>query len=108
MENFSQLKMKMPKTLYLKTVDDFKMWEEILNTLAEKYLTSDWSWSFKVGGKVMREIREIEENNEGLVIIGKYMKDNKFLDLPSLGGGGESQDEKHNESLKKETFYESR
>ena len=64
MENFVQTKMKMPKLVYLKDVADFKKWEEVLNPLAEKYLGSDWSWSFKVGGKVMEEIMRVDGEND--------------------------------------------
>jgi hypothetical protein len=60
---------KMPKTVYLASSSDFPKFEEALKTLAEKYLSTSWEWTFKVGGKVHKEIEENDSENPCLRVI---------------------------------------
>ena len=60
---------KLPKPVYLVSPSDFPKFEETLQTLAERYLSADWEWTFKVGGKVQREIERKDPTNEGLYVI---------------------------------------
>ena len=46
-----------PKPVYLKEESDFKTFEETLKPLAEKCLSTDWEWTFKVGGKVREKLK---------------------------------------------------
>ena len=91
-----QTMMKLPKIVYLKTIADFKTWEEILRPFAEKYLSPDWEWSFKVGGKVMKDIEKVDAENEGLAIIKKYLKEG----LAYEDGEGEKKNKKVKEEEK--------
>src|SRR6185437_2787814 len=53
----------LPKPVFLKTPADFKPFEESLKLLCERYLSLDWEWSFRVGGKVQQEMEEIDPQN---------------------------------------------
>ena len=64
-----------PKPVYLKEESDFKTFEETLKPLAEKCLSTDWEWTFKVGGKVQREIEKYEPGSEILVRIKEKKED---------------------------------
>ena len=86
--------MKMPKIVYLKTIADFKTWEEVLKPFAEKYLSPDWEWSFKVGGKVMKDIEKVDGENEGIMIIKKYLKEGLVY--------AHGEEEEENKKVKKE------
>ena len=69
MENLNAMnKIKLPKTVFLARV-----WEDALRPLAEKYLSQNWEWTLKVGGKVQEIIREKYPGNEGLEMIKRYM-----------------------------------
>ena len=52
-----------PKPVYLKEESDFKNFEEQLRPLAEKCLSENWEWTFKVGGKVQKGF-EITDPNQ--------------------------------------------
>ena len=51
-------KMKMPKTIFVAAPADFTRFEECLKSLAEKYLSPTWEWTYKVNGKVQQEIEK--------------------------------------------------
>ena len=53
----------LPKPVFLKTPADFKPFEESLKLLCERYLSLDWEWSFRVGGKVQQEMEENDPQN---------------------------------------------
>jgi hypothetical protein len=57
---------KLPKVVYLQTTSDFTRFEEVLRTLCEKFLSHDWDWTFRVGGRVQREIEKRDPENPGL------------------------------------------
>ena len=65
----------MPKNIFLKTSQDFIKFEEVLQSLCEKYLTSDWKWSFRVGGVVQKEISEKDPNNDCFRVLKMAMKE---------------------------------
>ena len=69
---------KCPKPVYIATVGDFPSFEEALKTLCQKYLSPDWEWTLKVGGKVQKEIEKVEPNNEGIAIINKRTQQFNF------------------------------
>jgi hypothetical protein len=74
------IKVKLPKPVFLNTPADFSRLEEALKTLAEKFLSPDWEWTFKVGGKVQKEIENSDPDNEGLRIIAARKGDNLFFE----------------------------
>ena len=53
----------LPQPVFLKTPADFKPFEESLKLLCERYLSVDWEWSFRVGGKVQQEMEERDPQN---------------------------------------------
>lgn len=65
----------MPKNIFLKTSQDFIKFEEVLQSLCEKYLTSDWKWSFRVGGVVQKEISEKDPHNDCFRVLKMAMKE---------------------------------
>ena len=77
---------KLPKPVYLVSPVDFPKFEETLQTLAEKYLSADWEWTFKVGGKVQRDIERKDPTNEGLYVIrentGRQNNNNNIFHTP--------------------------
>ena len=86
-------KVKCPKPVFLSTPSEFNKLEEALRTLAEKFLSPDWEWTFKVGGKVQRKIEKNDPMNEGLIIIrdrntikGKYINADTYNKIPQNGG----------------------
>jgi hypothetical protein len=74
------IKVKLPKPVFLNKPADFSRLEEALKTLAEKFLSPDWEWTFKVGGKVQKEIENSDPDNEGLRIIAARKVDNLFFE----------------------------
>ena len=64
-------KMKMPKAIFVAAPADFIRFEECLKSLAEKYLSPTWEWTYKVNGKVQQEIEKKDPENEGVQIIKK-------------------------------------
>ena len=62
-------KVTIPKPVFLKTPSDFTRFEETLRTVCEKYLSLDWDWTFKVGGKVQKKIEEGDSESDCLKII---------------------------------------
>ena len=72
-------KMKMPKATFVSAPADFTRFEECLKSLAEKYLSPTWEWTYKVNGKVQQEIEKKDPENEGVQIIKKTtQKEEKF------------------------------
>jgi hypothetical protein len=61
--------LKLPKWVFLQNTSDFTKFEETLRTLCEKFLSHDWDWTFRVGGKVQREIEHTDPDNVSLKII---------------------------------------
>ena len=59
----------LPKPIYLQTEADFKKFEDALKALAERYLSIDWEWTFKIGGKVHKEIQKREPGSAMLKVI---------------------------------------
>jgi hypothetical protein len=68
----------LPKPVFLQNPSDYQRFEETLKTLCEKFMTPDWDWTFRVGGKVQREIEKSDPENEGIKII-KEQKDEIFV-----------------------------
>ena len=62
----------MPKPVYLQKPSDFPRFEETLKSVCEKFL-SDWDWTFRVGGKVQKEIEKKDPTNPGILIIQGYV-----------------------------------
>ena len=58
--------MKVPKTVFIATPADFTRFEECLKSLAEKYLSPTWEWTYKVNGKVQQDIERKDPENEGI------------------------------------------
>jgi len=56
----------MPQFIFLTTSQDFVKFEE--------YLTSDWKWSFRVGGAVQREIERNDPQNNCFRILKDVVK----------------------------------
>ena len=77
--------MKAPKAVFMAAPADFAKFEDNLKMFAEKYLSPNWEWTFKVNGKVQQEIQRKEPENEGLRFILK-------------NEGGESKHEIHSYS----------
>lgn len=75
---------KLPKPVFLGTSSDFPKFEENLKSLAEKFLSPDWEWTFKVEGKVQREIEKRDSLNEGVYIIKQTIGKRKdiFFETP--------------------------
>ena len=71
---------KIPKVVYLNLPSDFRKFEESLKTVAEKYLSPAWEWTFKVGGKVQREIERKDPKNEGIYVIKRTLVE---TDIPT-------------------------
>ena len=65
---------KTPRTIYLQTPSDFTPFEETLRTVCEKFLSLDWDWTFRVGGKVHKEIIKNDPDNKILQVIQKGEK----------------------------------
>ena len=70
-ESMKILTVKTPKPVYLNNVSDFGQFEETLKALCQKFLSPNWEWTFKVGGKVQRDIERRDPDNEGIQIINK-------------------------------------
>ena len=64
---------QMPKPVYLQKPSDFTRFEETLKSVCEKFLSADWDWTFRVGGKVHREIEKKDPTNAGLQMIRGYV-----------------------------------
>ena len=64
---------QMPKPVYLQKPSDFPRFEETLKSVCEKFLSSDWDWTFRVGGKVQKEIEKKDPTNPGILIIQGYV-----------------------------------
>ena len=78
-------KMKMPKAIFVAAPADCTRFEECLKSLAEKYLSPTWEWTYKVNGKVQQEIEKNDPDNEGIQIIRKTtQKDEKKHDIESF------------------------
>jgi hypothetical protein len=63
MQQISNITVKLPKPVFLHEPSDFTKFEENLKTLCEKFIAPDWDWTFKVGGKVQRELEEKDPQN---------------------------------------------
>ena len=86
-----------PKPVYLKEESDFKNFEEQLKPLAEKCLSENWVWTFKVGGKVHKGFETTDPESEILRIIkrDKEKREKEKEVVVHLGGeeeGGKGQD----------------
>ena len=71
-------KVTIPKPVFLKTPSDFTRFEETLRTVCEKYLSLDWDWTFKVGGKVQKKIEEGDKESDCLKIIYEKKEEKKI------------------------------
>ena len=69
---------KCPKPVYIANVGDFPQFEETLQALCQKFISPDWEWTFKVGGKVQREIEKKDPDNEGIQMIYKQTTTTHF------------------------------
>ena len=56
-------KVTLPKPVNLKEPADYPRFEETLKDLCEKYLSQDWDWTFKVGGKVHQHLQTHDGDN---------------------------------------------
>ena len=76
--------MKMPKAIFVAAPADFTRFEECLKSLAEKYLSPTWEWTYKVNGKVQQEIEKKDPENEGVQIIKKTTQKEEKHDISSF------------------------
>ncbi len=76
MNTITRKDLKLPKVVLLQNTSDFTKFEEVLRTLCEKFLSHDWDWTFRVGGKVQREIEMSDPENVGLKIIQQSRNNN--------------------------------
>ena len=74
--------MKMPKAIFVAAPADFTRFEKCLKSLADKYLSPTWEWTYKVNGKVQQEIEKKE--NEGVQIIKKTTQKEEKHDISSF------------------------
>ena len=63
--------LKIRRTIFLNSPSDFTPFEETLRTVCEKFLSHDWDWTFRVGGKVHKEIQKNDKHNPILRKIEK-------------------------------------
>jgi hypothetical protein len=90
--------MRTPKPIFIATPADFTRFEECLKSLAEKYLSPTWEWTYKVYGKVHREIQEKDPQDPGLQVIKEENKEKKhdlFEFLTPKKERNEGSDQKH-------------
>ena len=65
--------LKLPKHVYLQAPTDYANFERELKQLAEKYVSPDWDWTFKLDGRVHKDIQKKDPNHHLLKTIQKEL-----------------------------------
>ena len=60
-------KEKLPKPIFIKTITDFKVFEETAERVASLVLYAGWKFSSKVGGAIFKGIKEKSPQNDDVL-----------------------------------------